>query len=140
MTALLVHSTRVHQLTSGKKQLISFAITGLVLFIGACPSHAQPFRYMDSSGNLFWVDRIEDIPMRYRNQVLAPTPVPPRTGKMQAKKVPTKKPVKKKTPKPKKMPSPKPLNQKPGAQSAAKPDIERGQNALEAVKTTVASE
>lgn len=37
-------------------------------------SVAQSFRYMDESGNLHWVDTLDQIPPRYRSQVLLPTP------------------------------------------------------------------
>ncbi len=60
---------------------------------------AQSFRYMDEAGNLHWVDSVDDIPRRYRGQVLVPTPVPiypkgwkqPRLQKTKKPK-PTKKP------------------------------------------------
>jgi len=37
---------------------------------------AQTTRYMDESGNIFFVDSPEDVPARYRKQVIPPTPFP----------------------------------------------------------------
>ena len=39
-------------------------------------AEAQRYRYMDSSGNLHFVDSIGDIPRQYRQQVFPPTPTP----------------------------------------------------------------
>lgn len=36
--------------------------------------NADSFRYMDESGNIHWVDRITDVPTKYINQVMPPTP------------------------------------------------------------------
>jgi hypothetical protein len=46
---------------------------------GSClslPCAAQQVRYMDSSGNIHFVDNASQVPMRYREQVMTPTPVP----------------------------------------------------------------
>lgn len=64
--------------------------------------YAQSFRYMDESGNIHFVDSISEVPPRYRNQVLAPTPAPTGKAKRTPKPKPTKKPKPVKTPKPKK--------------------------------------
>lgn len=59
---------------------------------------AQPFRFMDEAGNLHWADSIEEVPFRYRNQILVPTPVPtykrgrPPPPKKTKRPKPTKKP------------------------------------------------
>lgn len=37
---------------------------------------AQQFRYMDSSGNIHFVENVYQVPERYRAQVMTPTPVP----------------------------------------------------------------
>lgn len=37
---------------------------------------AQQHRYMDSSGNIHFVDNVYQVPQRYREQVMTPTPVP----------------------------------------------------------------
>jgi hypothetical protein len=58
---------------------------------------AQSLRYMDESGQLHFVDSIYQVPPRYRNQVLVPTPVP--TGKARIVR-PTPKPRPTKTPRP----------------------------------------
>ena len=39
-------------------------------------SHAQSVRYMDNSGNIHFVDNLSDVPARYRQQVVPPTPTP----------------------------------------------------------------
>lgn len=49
------------------------------LFVSlVCPlqAEAQRYRYMDSSGNLHFVDSLGDIPRQYRQQVVPPTPTP----------------------------------------------------------------
>lgn len=59
---------------------------------------AQPFRFMDEAGNLHWADSIDEVPFRYRNQILVPTPVPtykrgrPPPPKKTKRPKPTKKP------------------------------------------------
>jgi hypothetical protein len=40
------------------------------------PCAAQQIRYMDSSGNIHFVDNVYQVPPRYREQVMTPTPVP----------------------------------------------------------------
>jgi hypothetical protein len=42
--------------------------------VGSC--EAQQVRYMDSSGNIHFVDNVYQVPSRYREQVMTPTPVP----------------------------------------------------------------
>ena len=37
---------------------------------------AQRFRYIDSSGNIHFVDSLSQVPERYMNQVVPPTPTP----------------------------------------------------------------
>jgi hypothetical protein len=37
---------------------------------------AQQYRYMDSSGNINFVDSLSDVPRRYREQIVPPTPTP----------------------------------------------------------------
>jgi hypothetical protein len=37
---------------------------------------AQQHRYMDSSGNIHFVDSLSQVPQRYREQVVPPTPTP----------------------------------------------------------------
>jgi len=40
------------------------------------PASAQRVRYMDSAGNIHFVDSIKQVPEKYRTQVATPTPVP----------------------------------------------------------------
>jgi hypothetical protein len=47
-------------------------------------SFADEYRYMDASGNIFFVDSINQVPPRYREQVIPPTPVPVYDKKTQA--------------------------------------------------------
>ncbi|GEM_PF-6566002 len=74
---------------------------------------AQRFRYIDSAGNIIFVDSISEVPPKYRDQVLPPTPTPITDPKLikkmerEQKKIkptkapkPTKKPKATKTPKP----------------------------------------
>jgi hypothetical protein len=42
----------------------------------ACEVHAQHYRYMDSSGNIHFVDSLGDVPRQYRQQLVPPTPTP----------------------------------------------------------------
>ena len=37
---------------------------------------AQRYRYMDSSGNIHFVDSLADVPRQYREQLVPPTPTP----------------------------------------------------------------
>ena len=46
---------------------------------------AQTFRYQDESGNLFFVDKLSDVPAKYRDQVVAPPP-PPYTNEKEKRK------------------------------------------------------
>jgi hypothetical protein len=43
---------------------------------GVAQCSAQQHRYMDSSGNIHFVDNVYQVPQRYREQVMTPTPVP----------------------------------------------------------------
>lgn len=47
-----------------------------VVFITCTSASGQQVRYMDSSGNIHFVDNINQVPPRYRQQVETPTPVP----------------------------------------------------------------
>jgi hydroxymethylpyrimidine pyrophosphatase-like HAD family hydrolase len=40
----------------------------------ALPAFAQSYRYIDDAGNILWVDSLEQVPLRYRNQLMKPTP------------------------------------------------------------------
>lgn len=66
-------------------RLACVAVTFLILCSAECC--AQQIRYMDSSGNIHFVDSLSQVPSRYREQVVpaTPTPVLDRRG-LQAKK------------------------------------------------------
>lgn len=65
----------------------------------------QSYRYIDESGNIFFVDRIDQIPPKYRYQVLPPTPIPdPRYKPKQIKPTRTPKPKRTRKVKPTKTP------------------------------------
>lgn len=61
----------------------------LMLFLGLSigiflpKAEAQSFRYIDESGNIFFVEKPEDVPTRYRDQVVKPTPLPILTKQQQ---------------------------------------------------------
>ena len=46
---------------------------------------AQTFRYQDESGNIFFVEKLSDIPEKYRSQVIPPTPLPYRNERERRK-------------------------------------------------------
>ena len=85
---------------------IAFAIVVFVLtFLTARHCCAQSFRYMDESGNLHWVDSIEQIPPRYRSQVLVPTPYVTLSAEEKRRRQPT--PTKRPTQTPQKTATPR---------------------------------
>lgn len=54
-----------------------YVFVSLGLFVlASSPCTAQQIRYMDSSGNIHFVDNVYQVPPRYREQVMTPTPVP----------------------------------------------------------------
>ncbi len=62
-------------------------ILAVSLFCLSAPlerAFADQYRYMDSSGNIYFVDSINQVPPRYREQVFPPTPVPVYDKKTQA--------------------------------------------------------
>jgi hypothetical protein len=74
---------------------------------------AQTYRYIDSAGNINFVDRISDVPPEYRSQVMPPTPTPIKDPKLlkkierERRKVkPTRAPKPTRTPRPTKTPRP----------------------------------
>lgn len=89
---------------------------------------AQSYRYMDEAGNIFFVDRLQDVPFRYRNQIpgLSPTPDPALRGKKGKNKVAKPKPTKKPRVKPTKKPRIKPTKVPRGSKHKSKPqEVER---------------
>lgn len=83
---------------------LTAAVLTLLVALGANhtlshTAYSQSFRFMDEAGNIYFVDRLEDVPPKYRNQVLKPTPTP--DPKLKKKRPPAKK-VSKKKPKAKK--------------------------------------
>ena len=60
------------------KRILFIGLLSLVLSGIASGAHAQSYKYMDEGGNIHFVDRPQDVPYKYRNQVAAfqkPTPV-----------------------------------------------------------------
>ena len=55
------------------KMLKYLVILGLVLPLSAM---AQGVNYKDEAGNINFVERLEDVPVRYRPQIVKPTPTP----------------------------------------------------------------
>jgi hypothetical protein len=64
----------------------SFLYVALACSYVSVPCAAQQVRYMDSSGNIHFVDSPNQVPMRYREQVMTPTPVPVLDRKAQMEK------------------------------------------------------
>ena len=54
----------------------SIFILTAVIFSVHTLAFGQQVRYMDSSGNIHFVDNVYQVPPRYRQQVETPTPVP----------------------------------------------------------------
>jgi hypothetical protein len=53
------------------------SLVALVWLVALVPDgEAQRFRYMDSSGNIHFVETLNDVPRQYRQQVVQPTPTP----------------------------------------------------------------
>jgi hypothetical protein len=46
------------------------------LVIGALSAQAQSYRYVDSSGNIHFVDSWKAVPRQYREQIVPATPTP----------------------------------------------------------------
>jgi hypothetical protein len=63
---------------------LALAISLLVLSAQSQRALAEQYRYMDSSGNIYFVDSINQVPPRYREQVIPPTPAPVYDRKTQA--------------------------------------------------------
>ena len=55
---------------------LRYAILISLCFCQASFAQPKSYRYMDESGNIFFANRIEDIPQRYRSQVVAPAATP----------------------------------------------------------------
>lgn len=54
--------------------LSTLAVVSVGLLVAT--SHAERFRYMDSSGNIRFADSIDQVPRQYRQQIYPPTPTP----------------------------------------------------------------
>lgn len=59
-----------------KRILLLSLVACAVSSLGAIDAHAQHYRYMDSSGNIHFVDSLGDVPRQYREQLVPPTPTP----------------------------------------------------------------
>jgi len=44
--------------------------------LGGGVARAEQLRYMDTSGNIHFVDTLAEVPKKYRDQVIPPTPAP----------------------------------------------------------------
>jgi type IV secretory pathway VirB10-like protein len=53
-----------------------YLLASTVFFLCVTDAHAQQHRYMDSSGNIHFVDSLSDVPRQYREQLVPPTPTP----------------------------------------------------------------
>ena len=52
-------------------------VLAVLMACTAVPASAQSYKYIDDAGNIYFVDDINQIPYRYRNQILGdPTPTP----------------------------------------------------------------
>lgn len=69
-----------------KKRLLIITLSLSLITLSAASEHAlaDQYRYMDSSGNIYFVDSINQVPSRYREQVIPPTPAPVYDKKTQA--------------------------------------------------------
>lgn len=61
-----------------RKRCVIIAVCGaFIVFTATGPeARAQQIRYMDSSGNIHFVDSLSEVPPRYREQIVPPTPTP----------------------------------------------------------------
>ena len=61
-----------------KKAIFITIFTGLFLTLAVNKAVAQSYHYMDKSGNIIFVDRLDQVPNEYRNQIpgFNPTPLP----------------------------------------------------------------
>jgi glutaredoxin len=57
----------------------------IFLFLSTNAVAQQTYRYVDEAGNIFFAERLSDIPSQYLNQVVPPTPPPYRTEKEKRK-------------------------------------------------------
>jgi len=53
---------------------IAYALACVFLLSIPGGADAQGLNYVDESGNIFFVDNINQVPMQYRNQFIAPRP------------------------------------------------------------------
>ena len=53
-----------------------YLLVSTMFLLCATDAHAQQHRYMDSSGNIHFVDSLSDVPRQYREQLVPPTPTP----------------------------------------------------------------
>ena len=51
-------------------------VVGLFFLMTISSVEAQRYRYMDSSGNLHFVETLNDVPRQYRQQIVPATPTP----------------------------------------------------------------
>lgn len=60
------------------KKLCTISGCALVVafLLAPCDANAQRYRYMDSSGNIHFVDSWKQVPREFREQIVPPTPTP----------------------------------------------------------------
>ena len=46
-----------------------------LLLVSAVPCYAQSFNYIDEAGTVHFVESLSEVPPRYRDQVVPPTPI-----------------------------------------------------------------
>lgn len=51
-------------------------LLSIYLVLAVSSVYAQSYKYMDASGNINFVDRFEDVPLKYRNQIPGFIPTP----------------------------------------------------------------
>lgn len=65
-------SVRVSLVTMKRTVLILLLLPVAIRGFGV--AHAQSYRFVDSSGNIHFVDSIGEVPRQYREQIIPPTP------------------------------------------------------------------
>lgn len=58
-----------------QKFVFSLVVVSWSLFFAAS-AHAERYRYVDSSGNMHFVNSLKQVPQQYMHQIMTPTPRP----------------------------------------------------------------
>lgn len=56
------------------ERIVQISLSLLFLVMGLTVAEAQSYRYIDSSGNIHFVDSLGEVPRQYREQIVPPTP------------------------------------------------------------------